>query len=182
MHHAGYTMQDPGDLSASPGIDAPGTQTSPGLSMMLQPTSAVRWLTTAWLTLELEALTHRSGRRCEEQMQARQESFEDTETSALWSWRLRAACRQVDSAVFFPPDGERPPQRDARETRAKAICASCPVLRQCAAYAIRYGERYGVWGGLSEREREALALRPDLALAIVPTAEADKINDGRPSP
>jgi WhiB family redox-sensing transcriptional regulator len=134
------------------------------------------------LTLELEALTHRSGRRCEEQMQARQESFEDTETSALWSWRLRAACRQVDSAVFFPPDGECPPQRDARETRAKAICASCPVVRQCAAYAIRYGERYGVWGGLSEREREALALRPDLVLAIVPTAEADKINDGRPSP
>jgi hypothetical protein len=56
------------------------------------------------------------------------------------------------------------------------------VVRQCAAYAIRYGERYGVWGGLSEREREALALRPDRALAIVPTAEADKINDGRLSP
>jgi WhiB family transcriptional regulator, redox-sensing transcriptional regulator len=114
-------------------------------------------------------------------MQARQESFEDTETSALWSWRLRAACRQVDSAVFFPPDGERPPQRDARETRAKAICASCPVLRQCAAYAIRYGERYGVWGGLSEREREALALRPDLALAIVPQPRPTRsTTDDRP--
>jgi WhiB family redox-sensing transcriptional regulator len=114
-------------------------------------------------------------------MQARQESFEDTETSALWSWRLRAACRQVDSAVFFPPDGERPPQRDARETRAKAICASCPVLRQCAVYAIRYGERYGVWGGLSEREREALALRPDLALAIVPQPRPTRsTTDDRP--
>ena len=182
MHHAGYTMQDPGDLLASPGIDASGTQTSPGFFRSSSPQRLSVGSPTAWLTLQLEALTHRSGRRCEEQMQARQESFEDTETSALWSWRLRAACRQVDSAVFFPPDGERHAQRDARETRAKAICASCPVLRQCAVYAIRYGERYGVWGGLSEREREALALRPDRALAIVPTAEADKINDGRPSP
>ena len=94
-------------------------------------------------------------------MHAWQEPFEDTGTSALWSWRLRAACRHVDSAVFFPPDGERPPQRDARETRAKAICGGCPVIRQCAAYAIQYGERYGVWGGLSERERAALG--PDLA-------------------
>src|SRR5215208_740143 len=90
-------------------------------------------------------------------MHAWQEPFADTGTSALWSWRLRAACRHVESAVFFPPDGERPPQRDARETRAKAICGGCPVIGQCAAYAIQYGERYGVWGGLSERERAALA-------------------------
>jgi WhiB family transcriptional regulator, redox-sensing transcriptional regulator len=103
-------------------------------------------------------------------------------TSTLWSWRLRAACRDVDSTVFFPRDGERTPERDARETRAKAICASCPVIRQCAAYAIRYDERYGVWGGLSERERADLALRPGRALAIVRTAEADKIDYGRSSP
>ena len=93
-------------------------------------------------------------------MHAWQEPFEDTGTSALWSWRLRAACRHVESAVFFPPAGERAPQRDARATRAKAICGGCPVISQCAAYAIQYGERYGVWGGLSERERAALASGP----------------------
>ena len=93
-------------------------------------------------------------------MHAWQEPFEDTGTSALWSWRLRAACRHLDSAVFFPPDGEHPPQQDAREARAKAICGGCPVIGQCAAYAIQYGERYGVWGGLSERERAALASGP----------------------
>ena len=115
-------------------------------------------------------------------MHAWQEPFEDTGTSALWSWRLRAACRHVDSAVFFPPDGERPPQRDARETRAKAICGGCPVIRQCAAYAIQYGERYGVWGGLSERERAALAPGPGRALAAVRTVSADLSNRGRRIP
>ena len=115
-------------------------------------------------------------------MHAWQEPFADTGTSALWSWRLRAACRHVESAVFFPPDGERPPQRDARETRAKAICGGCPVISQCAAYAIRYGERYGVWGGLSERERAALAPGPGRALAAVWTNSADLSNGGNGIP
>ena len=111
-------------------------------------------------------------------MHAWQESFEDTGTSALWSWRLRAACRYVDSTVFFPPDGERPPQRDARETRAKAICGRCPVIGQCATYAIQYGERYGVWGGLSEQERAALP-GPGRALAAVRTVSPNLSNGGR---
>jgi WhiB family transcriptional regulator, redox-sensing transcriptional regulator len=89
-------------------------------------------------------------------MQAWQEPAEGA--SALWSWRLRAACRNVDSTVFFAPDGEQARERDAREARAKAICARCRVIGPCAAYAIRYGERYGVWGGLTERERAALTV------------------------
>jgi len=111
-------------------------------------------------------------------MHAWQEPFEDAGTSALWSWRLRAACRDIDSAVFFPPDGERPPQRDAREALAKAICGGCPVIRQCAAYAIQYGERYGVWGGLSEQERAALP-GPGRALAAVRTVSPNLSNGGR---
>ena len=77
---------------------------------------------------------------------------------AFWSWRLQAACRDIDSAVFFPADGERHPERSAREARAKAICARCPVIRECATYALGAGERYGVWGGLSEQERAAVRL------------------------
>jgi WhiB family transcriptional regulator, redox-sensing transcriptional regulator len=76
----------------------------------------------------------------------------------LSSWRLRAACRTVDSAVFFSPDGERGPARQVREARAKAICAGCPVIRECAISALTAGERYGVWGGLSEQDRAALRL------------------------
>ena len=81
--------------------------------------------------------------------------------SGMWglsSWRLRAACRSVGSAVFFSPDAERGRAREAREARAKAICARCPVIRECAAYALTAGERYGVWGGLSEQDRLALRL------------------------
>jgi WhiB family redox-sensing transcriptional regulator len=81
--------------------------------------------------------------------------------SGMWglsSWRLRAACRSVDSAVFFSPDAERGRGREAREARAKAICARCPVIRECAAYALTAGERHGVWGGLSEQDRLALRL------------------------
>ena len=56
------------------------------------------------------------------------------------------------------------------------------MIRQCAAYAIRYSERYGIWGGLSERERAALALQLDRALAIIGTAGAALSKGGRGLP
>jgi WhiB family redox-sensing transcriptional regulator len=73
-----------------------------------------------------------------------------------WSWRSLARCQDLDSALFFSPDGERGPTRRRRERAAKAVCARCPVQRQCAAYAVANHEPYGVWGGLTETEREAL--------------------------
>ena len=96
----------------------------------------------------------------------------------MWSWRLRAACRDVDSAVFFSPDGERGPRRAAREARAKVICARCPVIHHCATHAIQHDERYGVWGGLSERERVVFRLRPGRLLAALPVATADPSDEG----
>jgi WhiB family redox-sensing transcriptional regulator len=74
----------------------------------------------------------------------------------FWSWRLWAACRKSDSELFFSPDGERGTAKRRRERAAKAICACCPVREDCAAYAIGNRERYGVWGGLSEYERELI--------------------------
>ena len=74
----------------------------------------------------------------------------------FWSWRLWAACHQADGELFFSPDGERGTAKRRRERAAKAICAVCPVREDCAAYAIRNHERYGVWGGLSEHERELI--------------------------
>lgn len=76
--------------------------------------------------------------------------------SDLWDWQLQGSCRGLDSALFFHPDGERGPSRVRREAEAKAICRSCPVLRQCRAHALAVREPYGVWGGLSEAEREQL--------------------------
>ena len=74
----------------------------------------------------------------------------------VWEWQYEGACRGVDSAVFFHPEGERGPSREARDRSAKAICATCPVIRECAAHALAVREPYGVWGGLTEDDREAI--------------------------
>lgn len=73
----------------------------------------------------------------------------------LWDWQMEGACRGEDPNAFFHPEGERGPARAAREAAAKAICARCPVKRECAEHALAVREPYGVWGGLSEDEREA---------------------------
>lgn len=65
------------------------------------------------------------------------------------TWHTRAACRGLDPDVFFPERGE--PVREA-----KAICATCPVQSQCLAHAIDNVERWGVWGGTTDRQRIAI--------------------------
>jgi WhiB family redox-sensing transcriptional regulator len=70
-----------------------------------------------------------------------------------WDWQLRAACRSVDSSVFFHPERERGAQKEQRDTQAKKICRSCPVLEQCRRHALATHEPYGVWGGLTAAER-----------------------------
>lgn len=76
--------------------------------------------------------------------------------SEVWDWQLRAACRTLGSEVFFHPDNERGQSRSGRDSAAKAICATCPVIRECRAHALTVKEPYGVWGGLSEDDREAI--------------------------
>ena len=76
----------------------------------------------------------------------------------LWDWQLRGTCRGQDPELFFHPEGERGPSRRNRESAAKAVCAGCPVLRECARHALAVREPYGVWGGMSEDEREAIYL------------------------
>ncbi len=73
-----------------------------------------------------------------------------------WEWQLHAACRGLDSSVFFNPDGEREPFRARREAAAKQLCNRCPVLDQCRKHALAVREPYGVWGGLSSGERAQL--------------------------
>jgi WhiB family redox-sensing transcriptional regulator len=73
------------------------------------------------------------------------------------TWQVKAACRGPQSAVFFPPSHfERKDEKLERESRAKAICATCAVREPCLAYAIRIREPHGIWGGLNEIERRAL--------------------------
>jgi WhiB family redox-sensing transcriptional regulator len=72
----------------------------------------------------------------------------------LWDWQLRGLCRGKDSSLFFHPEGERGAARAAREQSAKEICLNCPVQKQCSEHALRVREPYGVWGGMTEEERE----------------------------
>ncbi len=70
-----------------------------------------------------------------------------------WDWQLLAACRGMDSSLFFAPDGERARARTRRIAKAKSVCAGCPALTNCRNYAIAAGEPCGIWGGLTEDER-----------------------------
>lgn len=86
----------------------------------------------------------------------------------IWDWQLQGACRGENPDIFFHPEGERGPARAARERAAKAICAACPVIAQCAAHALSVREPYGIWGGLSEDEREEIYAAKKIAPVAVP--------------
>ncbi len=83
------------------------------------------------------------------------------------SWQDRAACAGMDVLLFFGPDGEPRREREIREAKARAVCASCPVQAQCLDYALENSILRGIWGGLNEeeraRERRRRARRPDAA-------------------
>ena len=69
--------------------------------------------------------------------------------AAEQSWQDRALCAQTDPEAFFPEKGG-----STRE--AKRVCRSCDVRSECLEYALGHDERFGIWGGLSERERRRL--------------------------
>ncbi|MFM8304921.1 MAG: WhiB family transcriptional regulator [Actinomycetota bacterium] len=61
-------------------------------------------------------------------------------------WQERANCLGVDPDLFFP-------ERGASTREAKSVCRGCEVSDECLEYALAHGEKFGIWGGLSERER-----------------------------
>jgi WhiB family redox-sensing transcriptional regulator len=73
-----------------------------------------------------------------------------------YEWQFQGACLQADPSLFFHPDGERGPARARRDAAAVAVCAGCPVLQACRNHGLSVREPYGVWGGLTEDDREAL--------------------------
>lgn len=70
-----------------------------------------------------------------------------------WEWQLDAACAGLDTSIFYQGDNERGRSVRRRERKAKAICAQCPVIRECLRDALANHEPYGVWGGMSPDER-----------------------------
>jgi WhiB family redox-sensing transcriptional regulator len=73
-------------------------------------------------------------------------------------WQEYANCLGVDPDLFFP-------ERGASTREAKEVCRGCVVREQCLEYAITHSEKFGIWGGLSERERRRI--RRERALAAV---------------
>ena len=77
------------------------------------------------------------------------DEFGDDSEVAEDQWQERALCAQTDPEAFFPEKGG-----STRE--AKRICMGCEVRDECLDYALAHDERFGIWGGLSERERRRL--------------------------
>ena len=74
------------------------------------------------------------------------------EAEGALGWQERALCAQTDPEAFFPEKGG-----STRE--AKRVCVGCDVRAECLEYALAHDERFGIWGGLSERERRRLRLQ-----------------------
>ena len=68
-------------------------------------------------------------------------------------WRSAAACRSADPDLFFPISDSGPAREQA--AKAKAICATCRVRRECLAFALQTGQIHGIWGGTTEHQRAA---------------------------
>lgn len=66
------------------------------------------------------------------------------------AWQRHGLCVGLDPNIFYPPD-------QVGSDAAKTICAGCPVRAVCLEYALETREKYGVWGGCSERERRRIA-------------------------
>lgn len=72
-----------------------------------------------------------------------------SESDGPLAWQDQALCAQTDPEAFFPEKGG-----STRE--AKAVCKVCAVREECLSYALKSDERFGIWGGLSERERRRI--------------------------
>ena len=71
-------------------------------------------------------------------------------------WQDEANCLGVDPDLFFP-------ERGASTREAKEVCRGCVVREECLEYALANGEKFGIWGGMSERERRRIRRQRALA-------------------
>jgi WhiB family redox-sensing transcriptional regulator len=81
------------------------------------------------------------------------------------SWQDLANCLGVDPDLFFP-------ERGASTREAKEVCRGCVVREDCLEYALANGEKFGIWGGMSERERRRIRRQRALARAAAASARS----------
>ena len=75
----------------------------------------------------------------------------DDDDEQVYRWQDDAVCAQTDPEIFYP-------ERGGSTREAKAVCQGCPVREQCLEEAVANDERFGIWGGLSERERRKIKI------------------------
>jgi len=73
-------------------------------------------------------------------------NFQELLNGGRQDWQSRANCMGVDPELFFP-------ERGSSTREAKEVCRGCVVKSECLEFAIANGEKFGIWGGMSERER-----------------------------
>ncbi len=83
------------------------------------------------------------------------------------NWQDDANCLGVDPDLFFP-------ERGASTREAKEVCRGCVVREQCLEFALQNGEKFGIWGGMSERERRRIRRQRALARAAA-AAQASSV-------
>lgn len=76
-------------------------------------------------------------------------------TAETFAWQDFAICRSLPRELHFGPAGEKDHEKTEREAAAKAVCAGCPVDRECLEDAVTNNIKHGVFGGMSEDERRA---------------------------
>ena len=84
----------------------------------------------------------------------------DTMDTENLDWQEQAECRHYDNVLFFGPDqGESELEKQTREAEAKAVCRQCPVIEPCLEFAMETNQKYGIWGGMNDKERASLKRR-----------------------
>jgi WhiB family redox-sensing transcriptional regulator len=73
----------------------------------------------------------------------------DSDAVGAGAWQDEANCLGVDPDLFFP-------ERGASTREAKEVCRGCVVREECLEFALANGEKFGIWGGMSERERRRI--------------------------
>lgn len=81
------------------------------------------------------------------------------DTTERIEWQEEALCRSYDNILFFGDEGESELEKQTREARAKSVCKMCPVLEPCLEFAMETNQKYGIWGGLTSKERASLKRR-----------------------
>ena len=86
---------------------------------------------------------------------------------AVTEWMRDGLCAQTDPDAFHP-------DQNTPVKPAKAVCAGCPVLAECRSYALETDQRFGVWGGLSARQRQRIRSRAARTDSTRPDAHPTK--------